>query len=83
MNNKKMLIQAIEFLKDVSADKVESIQIENNSYDDGSNRLTIDVTFLPKAEKPYAAKGRAPLFSNEENEKAVEEALRNYKESKK
>lgn len=45
MDNKKMLDTAIEMLQGFSTKDIETVQIDNTKYDDGSVRFTVDVTY--------------------------------------
>ncbi|MEB6549088.1 hypothetical protein MXL46_08260 [Heyndrickxia sporothermodurans] len=51
MDNKKMLDTAIEMLQQLSTEGIETVQIDNTNYDDGSVRFTVDVTYPAKDEK--------------------------------
>lgn len=45
MTNKKILDNALDLLDNVNIEEIETIQINNTKYDDGSKALTIEITY--------------------------------------
>lgn len=45
MNNAELLKSAIQLLKDVNPDELETVQVNHTKYDDGSVGFTVDLTY--------------------------------------
>lgn len=52
MKNEILLKQAIELLKEVNPDEIETIQINNTKYDDGSIGFSVELTYPAKGDTP-------------------------------
>lgn len=52
MKNEILLKQAIELLKDVNPDELETIQINHTNYDDGSIGFSVELTYPAKDNIP-------------------------------
>lgn len=48
MKNKTVLSQVIELLQQVNPDELETVQIENTHFDDGSIGFIIELTYPTK-----------------------------------
>lgn len=45
MNNAELLNLAIQLLKDVNSDELETVQVNHTKYDDGSVGFTVELTY--------------------------------------
>lgn len=45
MNNAELLNLAIQLLKDVNPDELETVQVNHTKYEDGSTGFTVDLTY--------------------------------------
>lgn len=52
MKNEILLKQAIELLKEVNPDEIETIQINNAKYDDDSIGFSVELTYPAKGDTP-------------------------------
>ncbi|GIN93332.1 hypothetical protein J22TS1_43830 [Siminovitchia terrae] len=48
MNNEKILATAIELLQELNVGSIETVQINQTKYDDGSVGFTVDITYPAK-----------------------------------
>lgn len=58
MRNEKLLAIAIKMLEELDLNEVETIQIDNTKYDDGSSGFTVDITFPAKETKEVKINGQ-------------------------
>ncbi|MBW8350772.1 hypothetical protein K0H71_15150 [Bacillus sp. IITD106] len=50
--NGLLLQQAIELLKGIATDELETVQINNTKYDDGSIGFSVELTYPAKGDLP-------------------------------
>ncbi len=51
MKNEQLLKQAIELLKGVNPNELETVQINHTKYDDGSIGFSVELTYPAKEEQ--------------------------------
>ena len=75
MNNKKELLNlALSALKNIEVEKVETVDIDSTTYDDGSCRLTISIDYpecKDNEQKTYQNGVTITVFKEDTNELIV------------